>query len=70
VTGRITIFQRICWSENAINAYSEGKEGGPWGELYDDRETALVDLLADLMHYCDSHEIDFNRKSFLSNLFD
>lgn len=57
--GEITIFQRICWGQNALNAYSEDKEGGPWGVLYDDPKTVLCDLLADLMHYAQASELDF-----------
>jgi hypothetical protein len=59
VTGDIEIFQRVCWGENAVNAYSEDKQGGLWGDLYDEAETVLTDLLADLMHYAEAHKIDF-----------
>ena len=34
------------WGQNALNAYSEDKEGGPWGALYDGAQTVLLDLLA------------------------
>jgi hypothetical protein len=55
----INISQRIRRGRNAINAYSEDKEGGLWGDLYDPAETVLTDLLADLMHYADDGKIDF-----------
>jgi hypothetical protein len=57
----ITVIDRVCYAENAINAYSEDKEGGPWGDLYDEKESVVIDLLADLMHYCTSYGIDFQK---------
>ena len=50
---------RVAWADSAINHYSEDKEGGQWGDLYDDDDTVLVDLLADLMHWAAGRNISF-----------
>lgn len=57
----ITNSDRTEWAQHALNAYSEYKEGAY--ELYDLPETVLVDLLADLMHYCTTNGISFEESA-------
>lgn len=53
----ITNKDRALWAEAALLNYAVDKEGGD--ELYDDVKTVLTDLLADLRHLCDSHDLCF-----------
>lgn len=43
--------RRADWAETSINAFEN--------ETLTDREDALCDLLADLMHWCDRNATDF-----------
>ena len=42
--------ERILCAATAVEAYNDNK---------DDPATLVADLLADLRHYCDAHNIDF-----------
>jgi hypothetical protein len=48
--------QRASWAQSAINHYR--KLTGP-----DDDQTACLDLLADLMHWCAKRKLSFERLS-------
>lgn len=47
--------ERAVWAENALIHYMNQTTSA------DDYETALTDLLADLMHLCDREEVSFYR---------
>lgn len=59
----ITVPERCQWALDALYGYSDNKEGtGLPMDLYDDPQTVLVDLLADLMHFSEhGDDVDFEK---------
>jgi hypothetical protein len=54
----VTNEQRALWGQYTVTAFAN--ESGQLGEdLKDDPETVVGDLIADLMHYCDTRDVDF-----------
>lgn len=50
---------RAYWAQVALKSFARETRMDTAGE---DDETILGDLLTDLMHFCDRHDIDFQRK--------
>jgi hypothetical protein len=56
--GEMTNADRVLWGELALTSFA--KKSGQEDDLTADPETVLGDLLADLMHFCDSRKTDFD----------